>query len=247
MLCRENPLTGPDGKDTTGNHRQGCAFFLHSRRTPVLRGPKEKYGFQMLRLTFILCAGLFAALMIAGEDRGQLRPGLAEAAAKKAVADSDSVAPAAETEAVTVVAAEAAAKPAVAKPAAVPAVADPAPVVAAAEPEPYVEPAREPVTAVEEPIFSLSSVGNEVVPATPDPQPAPEVADGGTGTIWYVVANSVNVRAEPSTEAEVLGKLGSGEAALLVQAVNDEWARIVIQGDGVEGFVAMRYLSPEAP
>jgi hypothetical protein len=32
-----------------------------------------------------------------------------------------------------------------------------------------------------------------------------------------------------------------------VQAVDDDWARIVIQGDGVEGFVAMRYLSPEAP
>lgn len=195
----------------------------------------------MLRLTLLLCAGLFAALMIAGEDRGQLRPGLAEAAARKALDIAESPEPAAEPEAVTVVAAEPAAKPA-AKP-----VAEPAPVVARAEPEPYVEPQRELVTEVEEPVFSLSSVGNEAVPDAPAPQAAPEVADGGAGTIWYVVADSVNVRAEPSTEAEVLGKLGSGEAALLVQAVDDEWARIVIQGDGVEGFVAMRYLSPEAP
>ena len=81
----------------------------------------------------------------------------------------------------------------------------------------------------------------------PEAQATPEVVDGGAAPIWYVVANSVNVRAEPSTDADVLGKLGSGEAALLVQAVNDDWARIVIQGDGVEGFVAMRYLSPEAP
>jgi uncharacterized protein YgiM (DUF1202 family) len=195
----------------------------------------------MLRLTLLLCAGLFAALMIAGEDRGQLRPGLAEAAAKKALDVAESPEPAAEAEAVTVVAAEPAAKPA-AKP-----VAEPAPVVARAEPEPYVEPERQLVTEVEEPVFSLSSVGNEAVPDAPAQQTAPEVADGGAGTIWYVVADSVNVRAEPSTEAEVLGKLGSGEAALLVQAVDDEWARIVIQGDGVEGFVAMRYLSPEAP
>jgi hypothetical protein len=37
---------------------------------------------------------------------------------------------------------------------------------------------------------------------------APDLA--GEGTIWYVNASSVNVRAEPSTDAEVLGKLGSG-------------------------------------
>jgi uncharacterized protein YgiM (DUF1202 family) len=192
----------------------------------------------MLRLTLILCAGLFAALMIAGTDRGQLRPGLADAAARKAIAGDDSATPVLqpEAEAVTVIAADPIAKPAVAEPA--------APVVARAEPEPYVEPVRELVTEVEEPVFSLSSIGTEAVP---EASASPEVADGGAGTIWYVVANSVNVRAEPSTDAEVLGKLGSGEAALLVQAVDDEWARIVIQGDGVEGFVAMRYLSPEAP
>ena len=94
-----------------------------------------------------------------------------------------------------------------------------------------------------------ASVGNEAVPSVPSEEPAaaPEVPEGGEGTIWYVTANSVNVRAEPSTEAEVVGKLGSGEATLLVQAVDDDWARIVIQGDGVEGFVAMRYLSAEAP
>lgn len=204
----------------------------------------------MLRLTLILCAGLFAALMIAGEDRGQLRPGLAEAAARSAIAGNDSVAPTPEPEVqpVTVIAAEPAAKPAVAEPAApVVARADIEPVAPAVAPEPYVEPVRTVVTEVEEPIFSLSSVGTEAIPTAPEAQATPEVVDGGAGTIWYVVANSVNVRAEPSTEAEVLGKLGSGEATLLVQAVDDEWARIVIQGDGVEGFVALRYLSPEAP
>ncbi len=197
----------------------------------------------MLRLTFLLCIGMYAALMIAGVDRGQMRPGLAEAAAKAArqgvsdVSGTESASLLATEEPVVRVAASAPVEP-VAEPVAEIAAAAPA------EPAPYVEPERELVTEVAEPVFSLASVGNEAVPEAPA---EPEVADGGEGTIWYVTASSVNVRAEPSTEAEVVGKLGSGEATLLVQAVNDEWARIVIQGDGVEGFVAMRYLSAEAP
>ncbi|MGL4238339.1 SH3 domain-containing protein [Tabrizicola sp.] len=194
----------------------------------------------MFRLTLILCFGMFATLMIAGEDRGQLRPGLAEAAAKKVLPGSELVAGADSV--VPRVTATPAVDTATARPLATEAAA-----VARAEPEPYVEPEREVVTAVEEPIFSLSAVGNEEVPAGAESEPAPEALAEGEGTIWYVNADSVNVRAEPSTEAEILDRLGSGEATLMVQAVNDEWARIVIQGDGVEGFVALRYLSPEAP
>jgi uncharacterized protein YgiM (DUF1202 family) len=194
----------------------------------------------MLRMTLILCIGMYAALMIAGVDRGQMRPGLAEAAAK-AARDGVSGVSGAESPVVEEVVKVAAAEPAT-KPAAVAE-------VAAAELVPYVEPERQLVTDVAEPVFSLASVGNEAVPSAPSEEPAaaPEVPAGGEGTIWYVTASSVNVRAEPSTEAEVVGKLTSGEATLMVQAIDDDWARIVIQGDGVEGFVAMRYLSAEAP
>jgi uncharacterized protein YgiM (DUF1202 family) len=196
----------------------------------------------MLRLTFLLCIGMFAALWIAGEDRGQLRPGLAEAAAMKVLPGSEAVAGAAAID--VVVTAEASFAPASAED-------EEQPVVARAEPEPYVEPERELVTEVEEPVFTLSAIGNEEVPAGAlsevDAAPVPELVAGGEGTIWYVSANSVNVRAEPSTESDVVGKLGSGEATLVVQAIDGEWARIVIQGDGVEGFVALRYLTPEAP
>ena len=202
----------------------------------------------MLRMTLILCIGMYAALMIAGVDRGQMRPGLADAATKAALpgaaADSDQVV-AQEPETVAPVEdapiATAAAKPTVAAPT----VAE-----AAQAPEPYVEPARTVVTEVREPVFSLASVGNEAVPGAPvtaEAAATPEVPDGGQGTIWYVNARSVNVRAEPSTGAEIVGRLASGEATLMVQAVDADWARIVIQGDGVEGFVAMRYLSAEAP
>jgi uncharacterized protein YgiM (DUF1202 family) len=172
----------------------------------------------MLRLTFILIAGMFAALMIAGEDRGQLRPGLARAVADAPVPEAAPVAVA-----VAVVAPEV--------------------VVAAAErsePAPYVEPVREVVQAVEEPVFTLSALPTEAVPgeaATPSAE----------GQIYYVTASSVNVREAPSTEASVLGKLGAGEAALVITDVDGEWARIIIQGDGMEGYVAMRFLSAEAP
>lgn len=197
----------------------------------------------MLRMTLILCIGMYAALMIAGVDRGQLRPGLANAAAKATVAANNDVG---GTDSVQVAAVEPVVEPieSAAPSAPVAPVAEETVVaVAAPEPEPYVEPARTVVTEVEEPIFSLAAIGNESVPSTP----APEVADGGEGTIWYVTASSVNVRAEPSTDAEIVGRLGSGEATLMVQAVDSDWARIVIQGDGVEGFVAIRYLSAEAP
>lgn len=193
----------------------------------------------MLRLTLLLCIGMFAALMIAGEDRGQMRPGLAAAAAKKVLPETVGGAESQQ------VASRAAAEP-VAELAAAASVEEPAPVPAPVAPAPYVEPERALVTAVEEPVFSLSSVGNETPPSGPE-APQPEVATGGEGTIWYVNANAVNVRAEPSTQAEVVGKLASGEATLVVQAVDEDWARIVIQGDGVEGFVAMRYLSAAAP
>lgn len=204
----------------------------------------------MLRLTLLLCAAMIGALMILGEDRGQMRPGLARSGAE---GPAPAVKPAEEAAPVQIAASPIDASPqaapaAVEAPVAIAAPAPPEP----ATPAPYVEPQREVVIAVEEPIFSLSALGNELVPGEDGATDGPVVTETATaetddGTIWYVNASSVNVRAEPSTEAEVLGRLGSGEAALLVAAVDDDWARIVIQGDGMEGYVALRYLSPAAP
>jgi uncharacterized protein YgiM (DUF1202 family) len=199
----------------------------------------------MLRLTLLLCIGMFAALMIAGEDRGQMRPGLAEAAAQKidpgsnAVGGADSVV--AEADSVTRVATDTAQEPVAVAPVTA------APVVARAEPEPYVEPQRDLAAEVDEPVFSLSTIANDPAPGSEDAATVPENLGRGQGTIWYVNAAQVNVRAGPSTDAEIVGKLASGEATLVVQTVDADWARIVIQGDGVEGFVALRYLSAEAP
>jgi uncharacterized protein YgiM (DUF1202 family) len=208
----------------------------------------------MLRLTLLLLAGMTAALFTLGEDNGQLRPGLAlaqsegrldevwaeaRAKAERVSAPAPVVAKAPEPSPVLI----AAAKPAP--------VVEPLPVVAVPEPAVEVVPGREVVAILEEPVFSLQNYGNELVPGEDgtavDTAATPEVLPGGEGTIWYVNASSVNVRAAPSTDAEVLGKLANGEAALMVAAVDDEWARIVIQGDGMEGFVAIRFLTPEAP
>lgn len=224
-------------------HRVLVRFRLYRHASDVVRLIKDHLEVSMLRLTFLLCAGMFAALMIAGTDRGQLRPGLAKAALEAKTAKEDP----AEAEAPVLVAAPE--EPAEPRRPSTPAPIDVAAVEPAAEAPPTPEPAREVVQAVEEPVFTLSALGNEPVPGEDGAEiPRTEAeAPAGEGTIWFVNASSVNVRAEPSTEAEILGKLGTGEAALLVATVNDEWARIVIQGDGVEGFVALRYLSPQEP
>jgi uncharacterized protein YgiM (DUF1202 family) len=192
----------------------------------------------MLRLTLLLCAIMIAALFTAGEDHGQMRPGLAKAAAE-GMTTEPAIVPQTAAPVIT-----AAAKP----PPTLAPVVEPAPEAAPT----YVEPPRDVVQVVEEPVFTLSALGNELVPgedaardgmlvAEPAPQPAPENA------VWYVNADQVNVRAAPSTEAEIVGKLGTGEAALVVAEVGTEWAKIRIEGDGMEGYVALRYLTPGAP
>lgn len=209
----------------------------------------------MFRLTLLLTVAMIFALFTLGEDRGQLRPGLEQAAAEGRLEEVW-----AEARAKEELAAQPAALPSVIAevvPTPAPAVtAPPASAIAELiEPFTVVESVRKTVQVIEEPIFTLSSFGNEPIPGEDAaetlveaaPARAPELSPTGDGTIWYVTADSVNVRATPSTDAEVLGKLALGEATLMVQQVDADWARIVIQGDGIEGFVATRFLAPVAP
>lgn len=211
----------------------------------------------MLRLTFLLCLGMSAALFTLGEDRGQLRPGLAKAKAEGrleqvwAEARAKAERPLRAADPVpTPALAEAPATPPATSPLPAPA---PDPILAstgpAITPVVEVEPGREVVAVLEDPVFTLSSLGTEPVPGS-EPRadaarPTPEAI--AEGTIWYVTASSVNVRSGPSTDTAIVGKLGNGEATLMLAAVDDEWARIVVQGDGMEGYVALRFLSAEAP
>jgi uncharacterized protein YgiM (DUF1202 family) len=225
----------------------------------------------MLRLTLLLCLGMFAALMTLGTDQGQLRPGLALAASEGRL---DAVWAEARGDAEPPLAPEAQTVLAAAQPVTTPSV-QPAPQAVASagnavEVSPLDAVADTVANVADDPVFTLSTLGNELVPGEggtpldpaalaaseadlPAPEPASassaeaEVLPANQGTVWYVNASSVNVRSAPNTEAEVVGKLGSGEAALMVAAVDGQWARIVIQGDGVEGYVALRFLTPEAP
>lgn len=220
----------------------------------------------MLRLTILLIVAMAFAWETLGQDNGQLRPGLAMAAAEGRL---DEVwAEARAKEAAADDRAEGAFMVTEAAPAPEPEPAPiPEPVVAATEPvtpDLVVPPEREVVQVVTDPVFSLESYGNESVPGEdaakaaaalvepeaavlPEAEAPVEAPATDQAQIWVVKADSVNVRAEPSTEAEILGKLGTGEELLLVAVVDDEWSKIVIQGDGVEGYVATRFLTPAAP
>ncbi len=175
----------------------------------------------MFKLTAILCAAMFAVLLIAGEDRGQLRPGLANAPVVAEIPTAASVV--------------VAAAPAPAASADVAPVATPVSVAAATTP------ATE--DAIEATVFSLANYADDAGQAAPTPAPAADTSSA----LAYVDAESVNVREGPGTENPVLARLARGEAVTIVSTDNTGWARIRIEGDGVEGFMSMDYLSATAP
>lgn len=189
----------------------------------------------MLRMTFLLCSSLFLVMLLGGRDFGQLRPGLAQAQLEAKAAPVTAAAPVVETVAL---APEAVLTPI-------------APVAVLAAPVVIAEVAPAPVPVLAEPdntVFTLSNYADPVpaagVQAAPE-QAAPEQA--AEGEIWYVAGNSLNVRAGPSTDDAIVGKLLRGEAMLMVARDGGDWARIRIEGDGMEGYVATRFLSAELP
>jgi Bacterial SH3 domain len=192
-------------------------------------------GGAMLRLTFVLCSGLFLALLIGGRDFGQLRPGLAQAEAEAKATPVTAEVPVVET--VALVSDAPAAAPVVVAAVVAEPVVDAVPVSAVAQAVP--EPVQ---TEPENNVFTLSSY------ADPVPESAPIAAEQpAEGEVWYVAGNSLNVRSGPSTDDDVVGKLARGEATLVVWREGEDWARIRIEGDGIEGYVAMRFLSPNVP
>ena len=203
----------------------------------------------MLRLVILLLFAMGLAWFTLGQDKGQLRPGLAKA-------EEEGRLDALWAEARAREAAEAEPALAVAEPTPLPApepTPEPAPALAMTEPvtpDLIVTPEPAMAEAGSETVFTLQGFGTETAPdaeVASTEAAAPEAPAPDQGRIWYVRADSVNVRAEPSTDAEVLGKLAQGEALLLIATAGEDWARIVIQGDGIEGYVATRFLSPTAP
>jgi hypothetical protein len=190
----------------------------------------------MFRLTFLLLIGIGAAMMVGGRD---LTP---EEMAALGIEPRVEVSRAG-TESLTAATADLPA------PAPAPAAADDVVLgaAAAAGADTLVEPASAPEPAAP----------GEVAAVEPEPQPGteaevPTVADEiaaalSDAQVWYVNAELVNVREGPSTDFARVGKVAYGDAIEILSDPDDAWVRIRIQGDGVEGYVARRFLQDSEP
>lgn len=197
----------------------------------------------MLKLLVMLVVGMYLTLQLGGENRGQLRPGLAGNTMPKA--DPVEIAPKVETTVLADVGTQV-----------VPAQPE---VVAAAQPVVVAQPQAAEIVAVAftpdaatstatvapaQSVFTLSALpGQENAPT--ETALAPEVTTAPD--IWYVTGRSLNVRRGPSTDDPVVGKLVRGDAALMLADTGAGWAEITIEGDGMTGFVNLDFLSQTAP
>jgi uncharacterized protein YgiM (DUF1202 family) len=71
---------------------------------------------------------------------------------------------------------------------------------------------------------------------------APATAADVAPDLRYVVANTVNVRSGPSADTDSLTKLDRGEAVLVLPSGTPGWSMIRIEGAGLEGYIATRFL-----
>lgn len=121
----------------------------------------------------------------------------------------------------------------------------------AAKAAPVVASAPNPVPAPE--VTRTESIAVAVVAAPvvePTPEPAivvAEVAPEPERIIWFVTGSRVNVREGPSTDYSVLGKVIRGDAAEIISDPDAEWVKIRIEGDGVEGYIAKRFMAVQDP
>ena len=115
----------------------------------------------------------------------------------------------------------------------------------------------EPAVAPVQPLVTQASF-------TPEPEAQPEMplilplvspaatqteapAPTSGGEIRYITARSVNVREGPSTEFAVVDRLSKGDAARVIAEEENGWVLILIEGDGIEGYVSGRLLATTAP
>jgi hypothetical protein len=203
----------------------------------------------MLRLTVLLLAGIGVAMLIAGRGLspeetaalGNKRPaavGRASVAAVQVPEVPLRPAPAAE---VATVAPPAAAAGQAASPDAV------ADAVRLALAQDLTETPASGSPAGESPVDLAA-----ITPPAPEAVLPPSVADEietalAESQVWYVTGKVVNVREGPDTSFPVVGKVVYGEATEILSDPSDDWVRIRIQGDGIEGYMARRFLQDSEP
>lgn len=182
----------------------------------------------MFRWTIFLCLGLYLSLQIGGEDRGQKRIGLVQAE-QDAAEEAAAVAAAAQRLAAARQSADGDGGNEVLSLSAVNP--DAAIVNVAFAPNPVL----------------MSEAGPQALAAAEPAAPA-GVAPGDVLTrLMYVAGRSVNVRGGPSTRNPVVGKLGRGDAVSVVWVEANGWARIRVEGDGVDGYMSLDFLRDAPP
>ena len=164
----------------------------------------------MVKWLLGLALFLYAALWFGGADNGQVRAGLRDAPT--------------ETLATVIVA-----EPSVPE----------SPAIAAAELVPMLP--RPPVTVLPapkpEPTLGLTAM-IEDTPAAEDALVQTALTDDTTGTtLRWVAVERANVRAEARKSATVTGRIEQGEAVAVLWVEPNGWARVRIEGDGIDGFV----------
>ncbi|MBV1867430.1 MAG: SH3 domain-containing protein [Marinosulfonomonas sp.] len=120
-----------------------------------------------------------------------------------------------------------------------------------AAPKPVIV-ARAPVTAhFTTPRLVLPDGTVQTVPAPVAAQIETAAVAGGItnppNTVRFVSNKRVNVRAGPSTQFEVVDQVLFADAVEIIGDANGEWVHIRIQGDGVDGYMASRFLQDAAP
>lgn len=185
----------------------------------------------MFRLLLALCAGLFLTMLIAGRDQGQARMGLKGAydiVELKPLPTSDTAAPLAVAETAPT----------------------PAPVrrvVAAPQAQPLPATPVSFSTPAETPVAGLQTGLTLALPLVSDRTDVASAEAVAPERIAYVIGSNVNVRAEPSAKATVLDRLARGEAVMVLGEGAPGWSMIRIEGDGVEGYIASRFLATRPP
>lgn len=168
----------------------------------------------MLKWLVLLCAILYAAFLIGGDDHGQMRAGLRDADAPEELA--------------TITVTETSATAATAA-----------------------------VKADEQPIIATNLVPMlpkqpvRVLPRTETPAPLPvaltEPAAPENTELRWVNVDRANVRAEARKGASVTGSIEHGESVLVLWTEPNGWARVRVEGDGVDGFVHQSLLTDIDP
>ena len=179
----------------------------------------------MIRLLILLAAGIWLAMANADKFPGS-EPAVAEA-------DTTAVEPAAQQDTNVILAAF-----------------EPTPV----PPLPTNRPRRpSPTSANMVSFLNPVIIGdNGEIIAEPTNTPSIEVAASDVVedpqiNVLYVSASRVNGRGGPSTANAVVGSVEFADAVQVLTDPSQDWVKIRVEGDGVEGFMASRFLTGAAP